>query len=434
MQPYALRNDWTDLQAERSVIAAAAHNPNLYWELTDTLSADVFAYDETREAWQVLASTAEAGNTIAAPVDWKPASEPQETARRLLDLSKRRLLADLIETMASNLHSGQPATELLTEAEEAITRAQAAAQAANGSKLTWAADLLAPMLQDAEERAQQQERTGAPVMGVLTAVPGLDVKLNGLSQGLYILGGPPGVGKTTFAMQMAEAVAKAKTPALYVTYENSPENLTLKAVTRRTGTNPRLVARGLANMAALRAAAADWQPVAARLAIAEGNSKLTVAQIRALALRTMNRHKAKQCLVVVDYLQLMAKACAELRGLASVRERVEVLGSSLRELSTRLGSPVLALASQNRAQGSYGGTDNEKGRGNAALDSLKESGDLEYMADVVLFLTESGKRSVTPPARAIDLTIAKNRHGDTGMVQLIFKPDAGEFREEAHGR
>jgi replicative DNA helicase len=140
----------------------------------------------------------------------------------------------------------------------------------------------------------------------------------------------------------------------------------------------------------------------------------------------MNRHKADKCLVIVDYLQLWAKASEELRGFQSVRERVEALGSQLRELATRLHSPVLALASQNRAQGDYGG-----GKGAANLDSLKESGDLEYTADAVLFLTQAKERQATPPARAVDLTLAKNRNGDIGKVELIFRPDIGDFREVA---
>jgi hypothetical protein len=51
--------------------------------------------------------------------------------------------------------------------------------------------------------------------------------------------------------------------------------------------------------------------------------------------------------------------------------------------------------------------------------------------DVVLFLTEAQERMATPPARAVELTVAKNRHGDTGKVGLIFRPDLGTLREEA---
>lgn len=190
--------------------------------------------------------------------------------------------------------------------------------------------------------------------------------------------------------------------------------------------NPQDVKRGWADVSALRQAAEAWRPVANRLALIEGTSRLTLGQVRAKALQAMNRHKADKCLVIVDYLQLWAKASEELRGFQSVRERVEALGSQLRELATRLHSPVLALASQNRAQGDYGG-----GKGAANLDSLKESGDLEYTADAVLFLTQAKERQATPPARAVDLTLAKNRNGDIGKVELIFRPDIGDFREVA---
>ena len=122
--------------------------------------------------------------------------------------------------------------------------------------------------------------------------------------------------------------------------------------------------------------------------------------------------------MVVDDLQLWAKVAEDLRGNFSVRERVEMLGGLLRELALGLYSPVLALASQNRSAGNYG-----TGKGSAALDSLKESGDLEYAANVVLFLTEAQERCATPPARAVELTVAKNRHGDMGKVGLIFRPD-----------
>ncbi len=66
----------------------------------------------------------------------------------------------------------------------------------------------------------------------------------------------------------------------------------------------------------------------------------------------------------------------------------------------------------------------------AALDSLKESGDLEYSADAALFLTESSERKVDAPAKALDLVVKKHRHGPTGEVKLVFQPERGVFREE----
>ena len=60
MQTFNLRDEWTSLETERALVAAVARNPALYWELIDTLPAGVFAFDETGEAWALLAEAIEA--------------------------------------------------------------------------------------------------------------------------------------------------------------------------------------------------------------------------------------------------------------------------------------------------------------------------------------------------------------------------------------
>jgi replicative DNA helicase len=185
-------------------------------------------------------------------------------------------------------------------------------------------------LADAEARRRQREATGTAVLGVATSLMQLDVMLGGLNEGLHLLAGPPGMGKTTLALQIA-AAATHDVPVVVVTFEHAPANLTLKLLCARAGVNPRDVQRGYADLAKLRAAAVAWQPVAERLAVVEGSSQLTVAQVRAHALRAMRQHHAARCLVVVDYLQLWAKVAEDLRGSFSVRERVEMLGGLLRE-------------------------------------------------------------------------------------------------------
>jgi replicative DNA helicase len=343
-----------------------------------------------------------------------------------VDLHQRRLLAALQERFAQALFDDTtPATDIVALLEEETLRAQSALRNMTAGRLQWASALLPQVLADAAARRLQREMTGSAVQGVSTGVAQLDSLLSGLTEGLYLLAGPPGMGKTTLALQVG-AAATSDVPVVVVTFEHAPANLTLKLLSARAGVNLRDVQRGYADLAKLRVAAEAWAPMAQRLAVVEGSSQLTVAQVRAQARRAMRQHQAEHCLVVVDYLQLWAKVAEDLRGNFSVRERVDMLGGLLRELALSLHSPVLALASQNRSAGNYG-----TGKGSAALDSLKESGDLEYAADVVLFLTEAQERMATPPARAVELTVAKNRHGDTGKVGLIFRPDLGTMREEA---
>src|SRR5262252_5085185 len=104
--------------------------------------------------------------------------------------------------------------------------------------------------------------------------------LSGLNEELYLLAGPPGMGKTTLALQIA-AAATADVPVVVVTFEPAPANLTLKLLCARAGINLRDVQRGYADLAKLRRAAEAWQPLAERLAVMEGSSQLTAAQVRA---------------------------------------------------------------------------------------------------------------------------------------------------------
>jgi len=287
-----------------------------------------------------------------------------------------------------------------------------------------AALLASVVLTDAQSRRDQRLATGKAVLGLATGIPRLDNLLCGLNPGLHLLAGPPGVGKTTLALQMALHVAR-EAPVIYVSFENSSRNLLLKTLCSWAGMNPRDVARGFADLAPLQQAAADLRPLLERMDLRDGDGRMTVARVRGLARRAMDAHKTERCLVVVDYLQLWAKTSLALRELSDARAKVDCLGGELIALSKQLGSPVLALSSQSRAGGAYG-----RGGGEAALDSLKESGDLEYAADVALFLTESKERGVAPPAVGLDLTVRKQRNGPTGSVELVFLKERGIMREE----
>ena len=423
MQSYHLTDEFTDIPAEQALLASLAQSPALYWDLLDLLTSEVFAHETP--TWKAIALALESDQPCIVPADWLPAPDPHATAQHLVDLHQRRLLAAAQERLAQALFDDTSATDIVTLLEEEALRVQAALRTSTAGRLQWASALLPQVLADAEARRLQREATGSAVLGVPTGLAQLDNLLGGLNEGLYLLAGPPGMGKTTLALQIA-AAATQDVPVVVVTFEHAPANLTLKLLCARAGVNLRDVQRGYADLAKLRRAAEAWAPVAQRLAVVEGSSQLTVAQVRAQARRAMRQYQAERCLVVVDYLQLWAKVAEDLRGNFSVRERVDMLGGLLRELALSLHSPVLALASQNRSAGNYG-----NGKGSAALDSLKESGDLEYAADVVVFLTEAQDQMATPPARAVELTVAKNRHGDTGKVGLIFRPDLGTMREEA---
>jgi replicative DNA helicase len=289
-------------------------------------------------------------------------------------------------------------------------------------------DLWARVLETALHRAEQFQKTGKPAIGLESGLRGLDEILSGCNPGLHLLSGGPGVGKTSLSVQVSLEVCQRGTPVMYITFENSPANLIQKIVCARAGVEPRSMERGILHseqLARFRRAGEELNPALARFSAIEGNMHLQIGEVRACISETLNSHGSRTCLVVFDYLQRAAPA----QGYKEVRTNVSMLAAQLRDLAMRLDCPVLAISSQNRAQGNCGA-----GRGSANLDSLKESGDLEYSADSVIFLHPSEDRTAVHPSIALDLRISKNRFGPVGAVPLIFRANLDQMREEERSR
>lgn len=420
-----LRDGHVDPGLERRFLSALslAESPaDLYHELEP--SEELF--HEHRQAFQDLSGAIEAEEeTPEAPEDWAVAEDPEAVLRELRGLWKKRRGAALLETLTDGVHGGRSIESVLEDVEERAAQIRGEFQTNAAGTLQENEDVVSDVLEEAKEAREHFQATGDPIRGVKTGIGRLDEITGGLRTGLTILSGGPGIGKTTLALQIAADAAAEGVPTLYVTFENSPRQLVLKGMGRVGDVNPKEIRRGTVPLEQTRAAAKKWKEKARRLAFIEGRSDLSTGQIRGKARRLLARYGADRCLVMVDYLQLYAKASSDLSDSEGLRERVEQMGQRLRELSMRLRSPVLAISSQSRSAGYSGG-------GSADLDTLKESGDLEYGADVVAILTEPDDRQATDPAAPVDLTVAKNRNGETGRVELIFRPDRGTMRPESY--
>jgi replicative DNA helicase len=419
-------HDFHDPDAEIGFLAALQLNPALVWSAAPQLRADMFTA-ERGEIFTTLvtaAQAAQADQVLSTLIEGTPANDPLAAATAIIVAAKGRVMDAELERLGKALNraqaGGTPIDDVLRIFADAVAKAQQLGTASAGALIP-TTDLLAAIVADAQARAERRATTGDSIMGLPTGFGRLDDLLNGLEPGLLILAGRPGMGKTTLANLIAANVAATGVPVLYVSYENSRDNLILKHLCRLSGISETQVRRGLADPVVLGVQARSFGAKAATLYYTEATAGTTVDTIRAQGRQLRQRHNSDTMLVIVDYLQKMAPTA----GFDGLRENVGAIAAQLRDLSRDLKAPVLALASLNRAGYEEGKT--------PSMANLKEIGDIEYGADVVMLLSE-GKGDGPPMGngRPVTLRIAKNRGGEAGTdVALVFRPSTGDFREQA---
>jgi len=186
MQSYHLTDEFIDIAAEQALLASLTHSPELYRDLLDVLTPEVFPKETN--TWRTITLALETGQSSSVPADWLLALDPHTTAQRLVDLHQRRLLAAAQERLAQALFDETtPATDIVTLLEEEALRVQAALRDTTAGRLQWASTLLPQVLADAEARRLQREATGSAVLGVPTGLAQLDNLPGGLNEGLYLL-------------------------------------------------------------------------------------------------------------------------------------------------------------------------------------------------------------------------------------------------------
>lgn len=269
--------------------------------------------------------------------------------------------------------------------------------------------------------------------GLNTGFSHLNRIINGLTPGLIVLGAMPSTGKTTLAKQIADHVVATHGDAacLFVSLEQSKEELRIKTLSRLSGVENRDLQRGRMDTVTFDSA---WKKVGAakdefaqwagRFQVIEGDRTTTVDRIRLAALQLRQKTQAARLLIVVDYLQILPVD----DDFGDIRQKVNFVTSELRRIGRDLDAPVLAIASVNRA--AYTKTKGE-------LDAFKESGDVEFSADVALMLVDDKDKKtgegnylgVMRKWRRVFLDVVKNRNGERSRVELYFYPEVSRFEE-----
>jgi replicative DNA helicase len=258
--------------------------------------------------------------------------------------------------------------------------------------------------------------------GVTSGFKDLDAMTFGFQrQEMIVIAARPSMGKTSFALNIAEAAALPKkgdpTAVLVFSLEMSSSQLALRMLCSRSRVNMKLLRDGLvgrdgAEVNALGKAAEDFKK--APLLI-DDSSNLTIMELRAKARRIHARKKLG--MVIVDYLQLLSGTDSR----APREQQVAEVSRGLKALAKELDVPVLVLSQLNRSS--------EKENRTPRLSDLRESGSIEQDADVVLMLSrpKDADEKFQTAANAADLIVAKQRNGPVGDLKLTFLQEITRF-------
>jgi len=446
-QTLALKLPPHSIEAEQSLLGALLVDNHAFDKVGDVVTADDFYRDDHRRIFRHIAKLIEANKpadavTVNESVEASPDKDKtgglaylgalaQNTPsalniRRYAELVHERALqrrlaqvaADIAETALSP--SGKEVRQLIDEAESRILEV-----GEHGRRGGQGFEEIQPVLARVFERIDYlfHRDDKSDVTGLSTGFADLDERTAGLQQGdLVVVAGRPSMGKTAFALNVAEhAALRLGAPVAIFSMEMGATQLAMRMLGSISHVDQHKMRTG-------RLSDEEWGRLSGAMEklhdapiYIDETPALNVLELRSRA-RRMYRQVGKLGLVVVDYLQLMSATQAGENRATEISE----ISRSLKALAKELDLPVMALSQLNRALEQR----NEK---RPMMSDLRESGAIEQDADVILFIYRD---EVYFPDKLesrgkAEVIIGKQRNGPIGTVNLTFLGEHTRFENQA---
>ena len=425
------------LEGEQAVLGSMLIDPECIKDVMDKLQPGDFYLRQNREIFEAIYSMF----SYARPVDGITVAEELRKNGTYDEQTTRRYLAELMEITPTSANVMEyvkivrdkallrgvaiAASEITAMVQEGIGTASdtldAAEQKIFAVRRGQSAQDMVPIsrvLPDVLERLSEMTESERHMPGLSTGFSAVDAKITGLNKSdLLLLAARPGMGKTSLALNIALNVAKLsrKTVAVF-SLEMSAEQLVTRILSGEA-----LVEYYRLRTGNLRET--DWQKIAAAASVlnqldirVDDNPMLSAADMNAKCRRLDNLG-----LVVIDYLQLMTSA-GDKSGRGENRQQiVSDISRMMKIMAKELNVPVICLSQLSRA--------NEKRDDKRPmLSDLRESGAIEQDADIVMFLYRDDYYNEDSEKHNIaECIVAKNRHGETGKVELRWMPEYTQF-------
>ncbi len=434
-----------NIEAEKAVLAAMILDPEVLDEAFLTVSTDSFYRPSHQKIYEAIYQI----HSVGSPVDQLSVAAKLESNGELESvggkayiieiannsfalanwryhakiINEHRLRRELIQAAtrisALGYDAPQDSEGIVEEAEKLIFNVT---DKEVSSSFRLISDLMKESLARMNELAKDKRR----IQGVPTGFESIDRILSGMRGGdLLVLAARPGVGKTSFALNVGINAAKQGTAVAFFSLEMPSQQL----IERIMCTEARV---GLKKMRSAGLTAADWQQLVRACSTLgklnfsiDDSSALSIMELRAKARRQL--HGVEEGLIIVDYLQLMESH----GGYRDRHLEVAEFSRGLKVLAKELNVPIVALSQLSRSVESR-----ESKR--PQLSDLRESGSIEQDADVVMFIDrsmneEEAEKASRPDAGVARIIIEKHRNGPTGVAELAYNGEFTRFDELYRG-
>ncbi len=436
------------IEAEQSVLGGLLLDNAAFDKIADVVSEGDFYRDEHKRIFRQISKLLERNKpadavTVAESLD--TAGEGNETGglaylgelaantpsasniRRYAEIVRERAILRQLVTVGDEIAGsafsplGRDPKQLLDEAE-----AKVFAIAESGFRHQAGFQHINPLLTQVVERIQELHDRDNPseITGVPSGYHDLDARTSGLQPGdLLIVAGRPSMGKTSFALNMAEHVAiEAGLPVAVFSMEMGGTQLAMRMLSSVGRLDAHRVRTGRLNDD-------EWSRLSAALGrmheaplYIDETAALNPIDLRARA-RRLHRQCGKLGLIVIDYLQLMSSASPG--GGENRATEISEISRSLKGLAKELNVPVIALSQLNRSL-------EQRPNKRPVMSDLRESGAIEQDADVIMFIyRDEVYNPDTPDKGTAEIIIGKQRNGPIGTVRLTFMGEYTRFENFA---
>jgi replicative DNA helicase len=423
------------MEAERAILAAILLDNSLYDQAAENLTGDDFSLDAHRRIYSRMRDLQESGR----PVDMITLIEELDRRKEVEAIGGVAYLSSLIDgvperpsiehyvrivrnkallrgliNIAQNAIA--EAIEHTDEADEVLGRAEQAIFQLSENRIGQGFLNIPEIVKASFGSLEELYARGQEITGLATHYTLLDKLTSGLQKSdLIILAARPSMGKTAFAMNIAEnsAVLDGKVVGVF-SLEMSREALLMRMLASCAQVDSRNLRQGFLTKDDMRKLTHAMEQLMQAKLFIDDTPGISVSEMRAKARRL--RQQEGLDLIIVDYLQLMSAVPIGGKRFENRTQEVSAISRGLKALAKELGVPVIALSQLSRAPESRGGDHRPQ------LADLRESGSIEQDADLVAFIfREEVYKKDDPDLDGIaEIIIAKQRNGPIDTVKMAF--------------